>query len=128
MTLTAPSGEKFTSRGQMKLGARAQDTAMAMTVNGGTGGLGTVEIRLVDRAFYISLGALTQNKFAKIDLTDKSNPIARQYGDILENVDPAREVQPVRRRDHEVRCVGRDRGDRRRQGAAVPVLGRPVEG
>lgn len=93
MTLTAPTGQKFNSRGQMKLGANAQNTAMAMTVDSGTGGLGTVELRLVDRAFYISLGALTQNKFAKIDLTDKSNPIARQYGSILENVDPARQVR-----------------------------------
>lgn len=93
MTLTAPDGQKFKSHGQMRLGAGAQDTAMAMTVNGDTGGLGTVELRLVDRAFYISLGALTQNKFAKIDLTDKSNPIARQYGDIIQNVDPARQVR-----------------------------------
>jgi hypothetical protein len=93
MTLTAPSGEKFTSRGQMKLGARPQDTAMAMTVDAGTGSLGTVEMRLVDRAFYISLGALTQNKFAKVDLTDKSNPISSQYGAILESLDPARELQ-----------------------------------
>jgi len=87
-----PGGQTFTSHGQMKLGARPGDTAMAMTVNGDTGGLGTVELRLVDRAFYISLGALTQNKFAKIDLSDKSNPIARQYGDIIQNVDPARQL------------------------------------
>lgn len=93
MTLTAADGQKFASRGQMKLGARAQDTAMAMTVNGDTGGLGTVELRLVDRAFYISLGALTQNKFVKIDLTDKSNPVARQFGEIIQNVDPARQVR-----------------------------------
>jgi hypothetical protein len=93
MTLTAPGGQKFTSHGQMKLGTRPADTAMAMTVNGETGGLGTVELRLVDRTFYISLGALTQNKFAKIDLTDTSNPIARQYGDIIQNVDPARQLR-----------------------------------
>lgn len=93
MTLTAAGGQKFKSHGQMKLGARAEDTAMAMTVSGETGGLGTVELRLVDRAFYISLGALTQNKFSKIDLTDKSNPIARQYGDIIQNVDPARQLR-----------------------------------
>jgi len=93
MTLTAPGGRKFTSHGQMKLGPRAQDTAMAMTVNSGTEGLGTVELRLVDRVFYISLGALTQNKFAKIDLTDTSNPIARQFGDMIRNVDPARQLR-----------------------------------
>src|SRR5689334_12269651 len=93
MTLTAPGGQKFNSHGQMKLGKRAQDTAMAMTVSAGTGALGNVELRLVDRAFYISLGALTQNKFAKIDLTDTSNPVTRQYGDIIQNVDPARQVR-----------------------------------
>jgi hypothetical protein len=93
MTLTAPDGQKFASRGQLKLGTRAQDTAMAMTVDGETGGLGTVEMRLVNRAFYISLGALTQNKFVRIDLTDKSNPMARQYGEIIQNVDPARQVR-----------------------------------
>lgn len=93
MTLTAPDGQKFTSHGQMKLGKRPADTAMAMTVTGDTEGLGTVELRLVDRTFYISLGALTQNKFAKIDLTDESNPIARQYGDIIQNVDPARQLR-----------------------------------
>lgn len=93
MTLTAPDGQKLKSHGQMKLGTRAEDTAMAMTVNSGTEGLGTVELRLVDRAFYISLGALTQNKFARIDLTDKSNPIARQYGEMIQNVDPARQLR-----------------------------------
>lgn len=93
MTLTAPDGQTFSSYGQMKLGKGAEDTAMAMTVKGQTGGLGTVELRLVDRAFYVSLGALTQGKFVKIDLTDTSNPIARQYGDILKNVDPARQVR-----------------------------------
>lgn len=93
MKLTAPSGQSFRSHGQMKLGKSAKDTAMAMSVNGDTGGLGTVELRLVDQTFYISLGALTQGKFVKIDLRDKSNPIAREYGDIIENLDPARQVQ-----------------------------------
>jgi hypothetical protein len=94
MTVTAPNGQTFASTGQMKLGERPEDTAMVVTIKGpGTGGLGTIEIRLVDRAFYVLLGALTQNKFAKIDLTDKSNPIARQYGDLVKNIDPARQVQ-----------------------------------
>jgi hypothetical protein len=93
MKLTAPSGQTFQSHGQMTLGKRAEDTAMAMTVNGGAGSLGTIELRLVGGNFYIALGALTQNKFAKIDLSDKSNPIARQYGDIVKNVDPARQVE-----------------------------------
>lgn len=92
MALTAPGGQTFASHGQMRLGDKPEETAMAMTVNGNTGGLGTVEIRLVGRAFYVALGSLTQGKFAKVDLTDKSNPIAQQYGEIIENVDPAHQV------------------------------------
>lgn len=93
MRLTAPDGQTFSSYGQMRLGPKVEDTAMAMTVSGDTGGLGSVELRLVDRTFYVALGSLTQGKFAKIDLTDTSNPIARQYGEIIQNVDPARQVR-----------------------------------
>ena len=92
MALTAPGGQKFASHGQMKLGDKPSETAMAMTVSGNSGGAGTVEIRLIDRTFYVALGSLTQGKFMELDLTDKSNPIAQQYGKIIENIDPARQV------------------------------------
>lgn len=92
MALTAPGGQTFASHGQMRLGDKPEETAMAMTVGGNTAGLGKVEIRLVDQNFYVALGSLTQGKFTKVDLTDDSNPIARQYGDIIKNVDPARQV------------------------------------
>ena len=128
MTLTAPGGEKFTSHGQMKLGKRRPGHRHGDDRRWRTGGLGTVELRLVDRAFYISLGALTQNKFAKIDLTDKSNPIARQYGDIIENVDPARQVRQYEDAITKFDASGEAVEDRRGRSAAVPDHGRPVEG
>lgn len=93
MVLTVPGGQSFRSYGEMKIGKTAKDTAMAMTVTGDTAGIGKVELRLVDQNFYIALGALTSNKFVKINLRDKSNPIAQQYGEIIENLDPARQVQ-----------------------------------
>jgi len=93
MSLTVPGGQSFRSYGEMKIGKSAKDTAMAMTVSGDTGKIGKVELRLVEQNFYISLGALTSNKFVKIDLTDKSNPIAQQYGEIIENLDPAPEFK-----------------------------------
>ena len=43
-----------------------------VTVTGNTGGIGKVELRLVNQNFYIALGTLTSNKFVKIDLTDKN--------------------------------------------------------
>lgn len=93
MSLDVPGGQAFRSYGEMKIGKNAKDTAMAMTVSGASGGIGKVELRLVGQNFYIALGALTGNKFFKIDLTDKSNPIAQQYGDIIENLDPARQMK-----------------------------------
>ncbi|MFL6090765.1 MAG: hypothetical protein ACJ71Z_11565 [Aeromicrobium sp.] len=92
MQLTAPTGQTFRSHGEMKLGKHAEDTAMVMTVAGQGSGLGTIELRLVDRNFYMALGALTKGKFAKFDLTDQSNPVSRQYGEIIKNVDPARQM------------------------------------
>lgn len=93
LKLTTPDGQGFRSYGQMKIGKRPRDTAMVMTVSDGGGAMGTVELRLVDRVFYISLGALTSNKFVKVDLADTSNPLAKQYGGIMENLDPGRQVQ-----------------------------------
>lgn len=93
MTLTSPNGQKITSKGQMIYGDKPADTALATTTSGGDSQLGAIEVRLVDRAFYIRIGALTGEKFARIDLTDKDNPIARQYGDVIENIDPGRQIR-----------------------------------
>jgi hypothetical protein len=96
MTLTSPNGQKISSRGQMLYGDKPEDTALAMTTGGANSQLGAIEVRLVDRAYYIRIGALTGEKFARIDLTDKDNPIARQYGDVIENIDPGRQIRQYR--------------------------------
>jgi hypothetical protein len=93
MTLTTPTDQVIKSRGQMRYGKNPRDTALAMTVQGDQTGVGSVEIRLVDQAFYVRLGELTGGKFAKFDLTKPDNPIARQYGDLIENIDPGRQIR-----------------------------------
>jgi hypothetical protein len=92
MSLRTPQGQSVNSHGEMRYGTKPSDTALAMTV-GQDPRLGDVEIRLVDRAYYIRVGAFTGKKFAKIDLTDKNNPIAREYGDVIENIDPGRQIR-----------------------------------
>ena len=92
MSLRTPQGQSVNSHGQMRYGTKPTDTALAMTV-GQDPRLGDVEIRLVDRAYYIRVGALTGKKFTKIDLTDEDNPIAQQYGDVIENIDPGRQIR-----------------------------------
>ena len=53
-------------------------------------------MRLVDKVFYLNFGPLTDNKFATLDLTDESNPATKQFGDILDNVDPAKQLEQLK--------------------------------
>lgn len=86
-------GQTIKADGDIKVGKTAADTAMAMTMETGQGGMGSLEMRLLDEVFYLNFGPMTSNKFAKIDLTDESNPIGKQFGDILGNVDPSQQLQ-----------------------------------
>ncbi|MGI9085648.1 MAG: hypothetical protein ACR2FE_10235 [Aeromicrobium sp.] len=86
-------GQKLKADGDLEVGETPADTAMAMTMNTGQAGMGSLEMRLVDQVFYLNFGPMTNNKFAEIDLTDKSNPIGKQYADIIGNLDPAQQLK-----------------------------------
>lgn len=86
-------GQTIKADGDIKVGKTAADTAMAMTMETGQAGMGSLEMRLLEEVFYLNFGPMTSNKFAKIDLTDESNPIGKQFGDILGNVDPSQQLQ-----------------------------------
>ncbi len=87
------AGQALKAVGDMKVGASADDTAMSMTMDTGQAGMGSLEMRLVDKVFYLNFGPMTSNKFAKIDLTDESNPIGKQFGDIVGNLDPSQQFK-----------------------------------
>ena len=87
------AGQELKADGDLKVGVGAADTAMAMTMDTGQMGLGSLEMRLVEQVFYLNLGPMTQNKFARIDLTDPNNPIGQQYGDIVKSLDPAQQLE-----------------------------------
>jgi hypothetical protein len=59
----------------------------------GQAGMGSLEMRLVDEVFYLNFGPMTSNKFTTIDLTDESNPIGKQFGDIIGNLDPSQQFK-----------------------------------
>jgi hypothetical protein len=86
-------GQTIKADGDIRVGDTAADTAMAMTMNTGQAGMGSLEMRLVEEVFYLNFGPMTSNKFAKIDLTDESNPIGKQFGDIIGNVDPSQQLR-----------------------------------
>ena len=83
------AGQAVKADGDLKVGETAADTAMALTMDSGQAGLGSIEMRLVDEVFYLNFGPMTSNKFAKLDLTDESNPIGKQYSEIVGSLDPS---------------------------------------
>lgn len=86
-------GQSITGKGDAEVGADVADSSMAMTMDLGATGMGSIDMRLVDEVFYLDFGQMTKGKFVTIDLTDKSNPIGRQYGQIIEKLDPSKQME-----------------------------------
>ena len=87
------AGQNVKADGDLEIGESVADTAMAMTMDTGQSGLGSVETRVVDGVFYLNFGPMTGNKFTKIDLNDKSNPIGKQFGELVGNIDPSQQLE-----------------------------------
>lgn len=86
-------GQKVSAVGDLQVGSQAADTKVSMKMDLGSSGVGSLEMRLIDQVFYINLGPLSENKFATIDLTDTSNPIGAQYGKIIDQLDPSKQIE-----------------------------------
>ena len=89
------SGQKIKAEGDVVIGASAADSKVSMKMDMAAMGAGTVEMRFVDKVFYMNLGPLSDNKFAKIDTTDKNNPLGAQFGDLLDQMDPTTQLQQM---------------------------------
>ncbi|MEJ7634525.1 hypothetical protein [Aeromicrobium sp.] len=85
-------GQSIKGEGDVEVGSDAASTSMALVMDMGAAGAGKFDMRLVDETLYLSLGEATKGKFAKIDLTDESNPIAKQYGKLAEQMDPSKQL------------------------------------
>ncbi|RYJ05803.1 MAG: hypothetical protein EON52_09660, partial [Actinomycetales bacterium] len=84
---TSLAGQDIKAEGDLLVGTTPEKTALSMTME--LGSQGSMELRLVESVMYLNFGPVTQNKFAKVDLKDKSNPLSQQYGSLVENFDPA---------------------------------------
>lgn len=85
------AGQKVSGEGDMTTGDDPADAAMAMTMD--YPGMGKMDMRLVEGVMYLNIGPLTQNKFIKVDLADADNPLAEQYGSVLDQIDPAKQFE-----------------------------------
>jgi len=91
------SGQEIKAEGDVVTGDTPAESAMTMTMDlrAAAGGQVT-EMRLVEEVFYMRMGEMIDNKFAKIDLNDESDPLARQYGDMMNQIDPSKNMEMIR--------------------------------
>jgi hypothetical protein len=84
--------QEIKADGEVEVGRTVADTAISMTMDMGSAGAGKIAMVIVDNTFYINLGQMTGDKFAKVNLEDDSNPIAKQFGSITDQLDPSRQL------------------------------------
>jgi hypothetical protein len=87
-------GQSLKAQGDVAVGASPADGAMTMTMDMGSSM--RLEMRLVDQVLYMNMGQATANKFVKVDLTDDSNPLTKQYGQIMDQMDPAKQIEQLK--------------------------------
>jgi predicted small secreted protein len=86
-------GQEVKASGDVAVGTTPAESAMSMTMD--LGGQGKVDMRLVDGVLYMNMGPMTENKFTKIDLTDDSNPVGKEFGGLLDSVDPSKQLEQL---------------------------------
>lgn len=83
-------GQELAAEGDQKIGKKLADNQLGVTMQL----LGMdAEMRLLDEVVYVNLGALTQGKFATIDLNDTSNPLVEQFGGMADQADIAAQFE-----------------------------------
>lgn len=96
MTMSTGGQAEMAAEGDILLSEDPKKTRMSMTMSmDGVSTGSSMEMRLVDGIFYMNLGEMSGGKFTKMDLTDESNPMGGQFNQMIENMDPARQLEAV---------------------------------
>lgn len=96
MTMTM-GAQDISMEGDMHVTENTADTAVSLVLDGQALGAGDtdLEMRLVDQVMYMKMGPATGDKFAKIDLTDENNPMGAQFTEMMEQSDPAKQIEAM---------------------------------
>lgn len=89
------AGQTIKAQGDVAVGATPVDSAMTMTMDMGSSM--SFEMRLVDQVFYMNMGQMSADKFIKVDLKDKSNPLTKQFGQVMDQMDPAKQMADLKK-------------------------------
>lgn len=86
------AGQAITMDGDFVVAEDPADVALSMSMDAAGQ---SMDMRMVDQVIYINMGELSQNKFAKIDTTDTSNPVGEQMNQMMEQSNPAAQVEAI---------------------------------
>ncbi|MCD9153976.1 hypothetical protein [Aeromicrobium duanguangcaii] len=90
---TDSNGRTLALDGDVQLGEDVEDARTRLTLDVGQMAM---ELRMVDGVAYLKLGALSEGKFVKVDLTDPNDPMTREYGSLTGQIDPAKQLKSFR--------------------------------
>lgn len=90
VTMTSSGSLGLEAEGDQITGKTPADSRMSLTMK--LSGM-TMKMRMVDQVVYIDMGQVTQGKFAALDLTDTSNPLVAQFGQLAEQTDLAAQFE-----------------------------------
>jgi hypothetical protein len=105
---TEAAGSNFTADGEVDY--TTSPPSMAMMMSNPTMGEQTMDIRLVDGFFYLNLGQMSQNKFVKVDVTDKNSPLG-DISQLTSAMDPVQAFEKFAAGLDEVTLVGEESVD-----------------
>jgi hypothetical protein len=85
-------GQRLSMSGDVDMSRK--DVALDLSMTGQTTGMGNARFILVDRAVYLQMPTLTQSqKFIKVDTAGSSDPIARMFNQMLNQLNPTQAFQ-----------------------------------
>jgi len=90
VSMTSAGSAALKVEGDQKMGASAADSQMSLTMDAGPT---SMEMRMIDQKLYLKIDQLTQGKFGVVDLTDKSNPLVSQFGQLAEQTDLSKQFE-----------------------------------
>jgi len=83
-------GQEVALSGDVQLGTRPEDSSAQLSMQAGPM---PIDARLVDGVLYLKIAALTDGKYARLDLDEAQGALSQQFGSMTEGVDPARQLE-----------------------------------
>jgi hypothetical protein len=108
MSMTMSGGTGMTAEGDVTYQGKNPEMQMTMTMP--QMGSGEMEMRFVDGLIYLSMPPMTPvGKFLKIDPSDKSNPLSKNFGSLSEQMDPLNSIKAMQAGVRTVKFVGAEK-------------------